>query len=56
MKSGPNYRMSKSGKINLARTWKRNNRSVIRQAVIQGELHGAVVVRNKRDKEASIGS
>jgi hypothetical protein len=52
MKSGPNYRMSKAGKTNLAVNWNRANRAARRRSIIQGELYGAVTVKSKREKES----
>ena len=51
MKPGPNYRMSKAGKIYLATTWHRANRSARRKTLILGELHGSLVVKSKRDRD-----
>jgi hypothetical protein len=51
MKSGPNYRMSKSGKIYLAHTWNRPHKASRRRSVIQGELYGSVVTKHKRERE-----
>lgn len=52
MKSGPNYRMSKAGKINLAVNWNRANKAARRRTIIQGELYGAVVVKSKRERDS----
>lgn len=52
MKSGPNYRMSKAAKIDLARNWYRPNRAQRKRTIIQGELHGSIVVKSRRDKES----
>lgn len=52
MKSGPSYRMSKAGKINLAVNWYRLNRTQRKRTIIQGELFGAVMTKSKRDKES----
>lgn len=52
MKPGPNYRMSKAGKINLAVNWARPNRAQRRRTIIQGELYGAVIVKSKRERDA----
>lgn len=51
MKPGPNYRMSKAGKINLAVNWSRSNKAARRRTIIQGELYGAVVTKSKREKD-----
>lgn len=45
-----NYRMTKSGKIMLARNWNNPNLSVIRKALILGELKSKEIVRSKRDR------
>ena len=52
MRPGPNFKMSKSGKTYLAVTWNRSNRSARRRSVIQAELYGAVVTKNKRERDA----
>lgn len=51
IKPGPNFRMSKSGKIYLATTWNRANRAARRRTVILGELHGALVIKSKRERD-----
>ena len=51
MKSGPSYRMSKAGKINLAVNWYRLNRTQRKRTIIQGELFGAVITKNKRERD-----
>ena len=51
MKPGPNYKMSKSGKIYLAATWNRTNRMARRRSIILCELYGAVVTKSKRERE-----
>jgi hypothetical protein len=51
MKSGPNYRMSKAGKVDLARNWHRPNRAQRKRTIILGELYGAVIVKSRREKE-----
>lgn len=48
---GPNYRMSKSGKIYLAVTWARPNRTQRRRSLVQSELYGAELVKSKRDRD-----
>lgn len=53
MKTGPNYRMSKAGKIYLARTWARPNKALRKRNICQGELYGSVTIKGKREKEAS---
>jgi hypothetical protein len=56
MTPGPNYRMSRSAKTVLAHLWNKPNRGAVRRAIIQGELHGNAVVRNKRDKTSPTGN
>lgn len=51
MKPGPNYRMSKASKINLAVNWWRAGQAVRRRALIMGELHGAVIIKSKRERD-----
>jgi len=51
MRPGPNFKMSKSGKIYLATTWNRANRAQRRRSIIQGELYGAVVTKSKRERD-----
>lgn len=51
MKPGPNYRMSKAGKIDLARNWYRPNRTQRKRTIILGELFGAVITKNKRERD-----
>jgi hypothetical protein len=51
MKPGPNYRMSKAGKVDLARNWYRPNRQQRKRTIILGELYGSVVIKGRRDKE-----
>lgn len=50
-RAGPNYRMSKSGKIYLARTWSRSNKSARRRSLIESELYGSEVVKSKRERD-----
>lgn len=45
-----NYRMTKSGKTMLARNWNSPNLSVIRKAIILGEIKAKEIVRSKRDR------
>lgn len=52
MKPGPNYRMSKAGKVNLAVNWNRPNLPQRRRSIIQGEMFGAVIVKSKREKDS----
>ena len=49
MKPGPNYRMSRAAKTQLAHLWNRPFRNAIKRAIIEGELHSRVVVKGKRD-------
>lgn len=51
MKPGPNYRMSKAGKIDLARNWYRANRTQRKRTIILGELFGAVITKNRRERD-----
>lgn len=51
MKPGPNYRMSRAGKIYLAVTWNRPNRRARRASVIQAELYGSAVIKSRRERE-----
>jgi len=51
MKSGPNFKMSKAGKIDLAVNWQRPNQGLRRRTIIQGELYAAQVVRGKRERD-----
>lgn len=53
MKPGSNFKMSKSGKIYLAQTWNRPNKSARRKTLIQSELYAAVVVKSRREREGS---
>lgn len=50
MKPGANYRMSRAVKTMLARNWSNPKLSVIRQAAIEGELYGRMVVKTKRNQ------
>lgn len=50
MKPGPNYKMSRAAKTMLSRNWNRPAISVIRRAVIEGELYGRLVVKSKRNQ------
>lgn len=52
MKPGPNYRMSKAGKINLAVNWNRPNRTARRRTIILGELYAVQVIRSKKEKDS----
>ena len=51
MKAGPNYRMSKAGKINLAVNWSRPGQAQRRRTIILGELYGAQVIKSKRERD-----
>lgn len=51
MKPGPNYRMSKSGKIHLARSWNRPQQGLRRRTVILGELYGNQIIKGKRERD-----
>ena len=51
MRPGPNYRMSKSGKIHLARTWDRPQQGLRRRTLILGELYGSQIIKAKRDRD-----
>lgn len=48
---GPNYKMSKAGKINLAVNWAKPGRAARKRSIVQAELYGAEVVRAKRERE-----
>lgn len=52
MKPGANYRMSRAVKTMLACNWNNPKLSVIRQAAIQGELYGRLIVKSKKDKDS----
>lgn len=52
MKPGPNYRMSKAGKTNLAVNWSRPGQAQRRRTIILGELYGAQVIKSKRERES----
>jgi len=52
MKPGPNYKMSKAGKIHLAVNWSRRNKGLRRKTLILGELYGSQIVKGKREKDA----
>jgi hypothetical protein len=47
---GPNYKMSKAGKIDLAVNWNRPNRGARRKSIIQAELYGSEVIKSKRER------
>lgn len=51
MKPGPNFRMSKAGKVDLARNWYRPNRTQRKRTIIQGELFGSVMIKSKRERD-----
>lgn len=53
MKPGANYRMTKSGKIYLAVTWNRANKKARRRSIILGEMHGAVVIKSRRERDSA---
>lgn len=48
---GPNFRMSKAGKIYLARTWNHPNRTARKASQIQGELYAAETIKSKRERD-----
>lgn len=50
MKAGPNYRMSKAGKINLAVNWNKPGRGARRRSIVQAELYGSVSVKSRKEK------
>ena len=52
MRPGPSYRMSKSSKIHLARTWNRPQKGLRRRTVILGELYGNQIIKSKRERDA----
>jgi len=43
------YRMSKAGKIVLARSWNRPHLGALRRSIIQAELASKVQVRGRRE-------
>jgi hypothetical protein len=49
MKPGPNYKMSRRAKTQLAHLWNRPFRNAIKRAIIEAELYGRVVIKGKRD-------
>lgn len=51
IKPGPNFRMSKAGKIDLAVNWNRPNKAARRRTIIQGELYAAQVIKSKRERD-----
>ena len=51
IKPGPNFRMSKAGKIDLAVNWNRPNKGARRRTIILGELYAAQVIRSKRERD-----
>lgn len=51
MRPGPNFRMSKAGKIYLATTWSRANKEARRRGIIMAELYGSVVIKSKRERD-----
>ena len=51
MKPGPNYRMSKAGKINLAVNWSRPAQAQRRRSIMQAELYGAQILKSKRERD-----
>ena len=48
---GPNYKMSKHGKINLAVNWNRPHKNARRRSIIQAELYGSEVVRGRKERD-----
>jgi hypothetical protein len=50
-KPGPNYKMSKAGKISLAVNWNRPHKSARRRGIVQAELYGSEVIKSKRDNQ-----
>ena len=50
MKPSANYKMSRATKTMLSRNWANPKLSVIRQAAIQGELFGKLVVKTKKNQ------
>jgi hypothetical protein len=49
MKPGPNYKMSRAAKTQLACLWNRPFKNFIKRTIIEGELYGRVVIKGKRD-------
>lgn len=45
------YRMSKSGKITLARAWNRPAQAQLRRSIIQSELAARIQPRAKRERD-----
>ena len=49
MKPGPNYKMSRRAKTQLARLWNRPFKNFIKRTIIEGELYGHVIVKSRKD-------
>lgn len=52
-KPGPNYKMSKAGKINIAVNWSKPGRAARKRGIVQAELYGSEVVRSRRERSDS---
>lgn len=50
-KPGPNYKMSKAGKIHLAVNWSRPGKSARKRTLIEGEIYGREVIKSKRERD-----
>lgn len=50
-KPGPNYKMSKANKIDLAVNWHRPGLAARKRTIIEGELYGREVVKAKRERD-----
>jgi hypothetical protein len=50
-KPGPNFKMSKAGKINLAVNSHKPGRAARKRGIIQAELYGSEVVKSRKDRE-----
>ena len=48
---GPNFKMSKAGKINLAVKWHKPGRAARKRSVVQAELYGAEVIKSRRERD-----
>ena len=49
-KPGPNYKMSKAGKINIAVNWSKPGRAARKRGIVQAELYGAETIRSRRER------
>jgi hypothetical protein len=49
MKPGPNYKMSRRAKTQLARLWNRPFKNFIKRTIIEGELYDRVIVKSRKD-------